>query len=48
MFLEAVSKVSFYKKVIRWLRSVQMQGAEIEGEGAYIKRCAERSRSVRD
>jgi len=46
--VEAVSKVSFNKKVARWLRSVQMQGAEIEGEGAYMKRCAEQSRSVRD
>jgi len=43
-----VSKVSFYKKVVRWLRSVQMQGTEIEGERAYMKRCAEQSRSVRD
>jgi len=25
------------KKMVRCLRSVQMQGAEIEGEGAYMK-----------
>ena len=25
-----------------------MQGAEIEDEGAYMKRCTEQSRSVRD
>ena len=35
--VEGVSKVSFNKKVVRWLRSVQMQGTEIEGEGAYMK-----------
>jgi len=27
---------------------VQMQGTEIEVEGAYTKRCTEQSRSVRD
>ncbi|HPW66531.1 MAG TPA: hypothetical protein PLS84_05545 [Salinivirgaceae bacterium] len=45
---DTVSKVSFNKKMIRWLRSVQMQGTEIEGERAYMKRCTELSRSVRD
>jgi len=31
----AVSKENVQAKIVRCLRSVQMQGAEIEGEGAY-------------
>jgi hypothetical protein len=30
-----VSKLVFNRKTARWLRRVQMQGTEIEGEGAY-------------
>jgi len=36
-YVETVSKVSFNKKAVRCLRSVQMQDTEIEGEGAYMK-----------